>query len=73
MSSQYFWGDASISEDGSWGSLYNGSEIILLDINNKTLSKIDFPFAFSTCHLYDNGRKLILTGEFGYEIYQKAN
>ena len=73
VSSQYFWGDASISEDGSWGSLYNGSEIILLDINNKTLSKIDFPFAFSTCHLYDNGRKLILTGEFGYEIYQKAN
>ncbi len=72
VSSLYFWGDASISDDGSLGTLFNGSEITLLDINNKNVSKIDFPFAFSICHLYDNGRRLILTGEFGYEIYQRA-
>jgi hypothetical protein len=66
------WIDAGISADGALGILYNGDEIVLLDIGNRSFEPVDFPFAFQTCGFYGPGRKLILSGEFGFEIYQLA-
>ncbi len=70
VSSPSSWIDADISNDGALGVLYNGDEIVLLDIMNKASATVDYPFAFRTCRFYGAGHRLILTGEFGFEIYE---
>ena len=68
--SEYPWSDAAISSDGSLVTLYNGNEIALINTVMRSWSRIDFPYAFEDCRLYDNGNTLILRGEFGFVIYK---
>jgi hypothetical protein len=70
ISSPSSWIDAAISEDGTLGVMYNGDQIVLLDISKKSYAAVEFPFAFQTCRFYSRRAKLILTGEFGFEIYE---
>jgi hypothetical protein len=67
---QFPWIDAAISSNGSMAILYNGDDLALLDIKNKSWSIVHFPYAFENCRFYENGQKLILRGEFGYTIYK---
>jgi hypothetical protein len=69
-SMQFPWIDAVISNNGSMAILYNGDDLALLDIKNKSWSMVHFPYAFENCRFYENGQKLVLRGEFGYVIYR---
>lgn len=69
---EYHWSDAAISSDGSMVTLYNGSEIAQVNTVIRSWSGIDFPYAFEDCRLYDNGKTLLLRGEFGFVIYNNG-
>jgi hypothetical protein len=64
------WSDASIASNGTLAMLYNGNEIALINIAQKSWHKLPFPFAFENSRFYDDGTKLIFRGEFGFIVYQ---
>jgi hypothetical protein len=69
---EYPWSDAAISSDGSLVTLYNGDEIVLVNTAMRSWNRIDFPYAFEDCRLYNNGKTIILRGEFGFVIYKSG-
>jgi hypothetical protein len=66
------WTSAAISSDGSLATLYNGNDIALINTVSRSWSRVDFPYAFESCLVYDNGKTIILRGEFGYLVYMAA-
>jgi hypothetical protein len=69
---EFPWSDASISGDGALALLYNGNEITLINIAQKSWDTLPFPYAFESGRLYNNGAKIIFRGEFGFIVYRLA-
>jgi hypothetical protein len=73
LQGRFIWMDAGISDDCRYAVLFDGDQIFLGDIAERQWHKARFPYAFSSCQLYDKGKLLILTGEFGCVIYRRVS
>jgi hypothetical protein len=70
-SSHNAWLDAAISSDGAYCLFYNNSELALFEAAEHKIARTPFPFAFSRCFISSAGRRIILAGEFGFEVYDR--
>lgn len=64
------WVDADIAL-GKYSILFDSNDLYLVDIGQKRWGKAPFPFAFSRCKIYGNGRRIILSGQFGFVVYDR--
>jgi hypothetical protein len=67
---RYPWLDAAISADSRYLLFYNDDELALFDTANRRSAKVPFPFSFRRCFISEQGRRIILAGDFGFEIYE---
>lgn len=64
------WVDVDIAL-GKYSILFDSNDLYLVDIGQKRWGKAPFPFAFSRCRIYGNGRRIILSGQFGFVVYDR--
>jgi hypothetical protein len=66
------WIDATVSPDGKYALFYNDDILALYEFNRKSLSQIPFPYSFSRCFISRGGKRIILAGQFGFEVYKST-
>jgi hypothetical protein len=64
------WVDADIAL-GKYSILFDSNDLYLIDIGQKRWGKAPFAFAFSRCEIYGSGRRIILSGQFGFVVYDR--
>jgi hypothetical protein len=66
----YPWVDGALDSHGQYALLYNDDELALLEIKSGQVSRIPFPYSFKRCFISSGGKRVVLTGEFGFVIYE---
>ena len=66
----YPWVDGALDSHGQYALLYNDDELALLEIKSGQVSRIPFPYSFKRCFISSGGKRIVLTGEFGFVIYE---
>jgi len=63
------WADADISDDGNIMAFFDGNHILLGCREMQASGDLPFPYAFKTIRIYDHGKRIIFSGEFGAIVY----
>ena len=63
------WIDADISDNGNIVAFYEGNRLLIGDRIENSSGFITFPYAFRNVRLYDHGKRMVLSGEFGAVVY----
>jgi hypothetical protein len=64
------WTDADISDDGNIMAFFDGNHLLTGNREQQASGELPFPYAFKTVRLYDHGKRMILSGEFGAVVYR---
>jgi hypothetical protein len=64
------WTDADISDDGNIMAFFDGNHLLMGNKGKQASGEMPFPYAFKTVKLYDYGKRMIFSGEFGAVVYR---
>jgi hypothetical protein len=64
------WIDSDISDDGNIMAFFEGNRLLVASREMQSSGHILFPYSFTTIRLYNKGKYLIFSGEFGAIVYR---